>query len=184
MVFHVAHGCLEDRKDVLDASVLLYSGSKCKYVFDVKNRSRIFCRAVKHSGDTTDETKQMASHTITVSVKEIPAKINLLVFTLSARNSKRISAYPDITFELFDKRCPDKTLLSDDTINHNVETKAIIVCYLFNYDGKWNAISVKRPSDGRAMEYDPLKKNISECGFFKELAADHENKKTGRCVIS
>lgn len=183
LFFYLAHGYPENRKDFLDASVLLYSGSECKDVIDWKNRESKSCWAAKHCGDRTDNIEQMGYHTIQVSVKEIPEKINLLVFTLSAWSCKSISAYPNIRFKLVDKRCPDKTLC-DDTIDDVVSSKAIIMCYLFNQDGKWNIISVKRPSDGCAMDYDAMKKNISECEFFKELAADHENKKTGHCVIS
>ena len=57
------------------------------------------------------------------------------------------------------------------------------MCYLFNQGGKWNIVSVKRPSDGCAQDDDPLKKNISDCVLFKELAEQYENQKS-RCSVS
>ena len=182
MFFYLAWGYPENRKDFLDASVFLYSGSKCVDIVDWSNRGSKSCRAVEHCGDTTDNSRQMGYQIIKVSVKKIPPKINLLVFTLSAWSFENVSTYPNINFKLVDQRCPDKTLC-DDKIDDVINSKAIVMCYLFNQGGKWTIVSVKRPSDGCAMDYDPLKKNISECVLFKELAEQYENQKS-RCSIS
>ena len=158
-----------------------YSGSKFKDVVNYKDGERKSCWGVRHCGDTMDDNDRMGSHEIMVSVKDIPTTINLLVFTLSAWSSKDISAYPNISLKLVDERCPEKSLC-DDKIEDVVHSKAIVICYLFKQDGKWNVVSVKRPSDGCVKDYDPLKENISECVLFKELAKQYESKKS-RCSI-
>ena len=152
MFFYLAWGYPESGPDYLDASVFLYSGSKCVDTVDWSNRGSKSCRAVEHCGDTMDDNKRMGSHKILVSVKDIPTTINLLVFTLSAWSSKDISPYPNISLKLVDERCPEKSLC-DDKIEDVVHSKAIIICYLFKQDGKWNVVSVKRPSDGWTKNY-------------------------------
>ena len=145
--------------DYLDASVLLYSGTKFVEVVDFRRRASKSCSAVKHSGDVMDHIKRLGHHTINVSIKSIPSHINKLVFTLSAWNSPNISKYPNPSLRFFDAKFPNKQLCSDE-MSHAAYSQAIIMCCLTNRGGEWGVMSLKNLSPGNAKNYDPLRKSI------------------------
>jgi stress response protein SCP2 len=159
VIFDLFWGYPQSGKDYLDASVLLYSDSDCVEVVDFHHESSQSCTAVKHSGDLMDDKNRLGHQTINVSIKSIPAHINNLVFTLSAWRSPNISKYPNPSVKFFDARCPRKQLC-DDKMDHAAYSQAIIMCFLTNRGGTWRVVSVKRPSDGNAMSYGPLKNSI------------------------
>ena len=148
------------RRDYLDASVLLYSGSKFIEVVDYNHRASQSCsRAVKHSGDVMDDEKRLGHHTINVSIKSLPAHINKLVFTLSAWNSPTISKYPHPSLRFFDAMFPDIQLCSDE-MSGAANSQAIIMCCLTNRGSGWQVFSLKHLSAGNAKDYEPLQNSI------------------------
>ena len=160
VIFDLFWGYPQRGKDYLDASIFLYSGSKCIEIIDYNNRISKSCSAVTHSGDVMDNIKKLGHHTIYVSIKSIPPHINKLVFTLSAWNSPNISKYPNPSLRFFDAKFPDKLLCSDE-MSHAAHSRAIIMCCLTNKGGGWHVFSLKQLSAGNAMDYDPLKKKIA-----------------------
>ena len=144
----------------MDASVLLYSGSKFIEVVDYRHITSKSClNAVRHSGDVMDDTKRLGHHTINVSIKSLSSHIDKLVFTLSAWNSPNISKYPNPSLRFFDAKFPNKQLCSD-AMNHAAYSQAIIMCCLSKKGGQWNVFSLKAPSAGNAKDYNPLKSKI------------------------
>jgi stress response protein SCP2 len=160
VIFDLFWGYPQRGKDYLDASVLIYSGSDFVEVVDYNHTTSKSCSAVKHTGDIMDNIKKVGHHTINVSIKSIPVHINKLVFTLSAWNSPDISKYPNPSLRFFDAKFPDRQLCSDE-MSHAARSKAIIMCCLTKRDGGWQVFSLKHPSAGNAMNYDPLKKKIA-----------------------
>ena len=159
VIFDLFWGYPYSGRDYLDASVLLYSGSKFIEVVDYGRRKSNSCSAVKHSGDVMDDAKRLGHHTINVSIKSIPAHINKLVFTLSAWNSPNISKYPNPSLKFFDAKFPNKQLC-DDKMRHAGHSQAIIMCCLTNRGSGWQVFSLKNLSAGNARNYEPLKNSI------------------------
>ena len=143
----------------MDASVLLYSGSKFIEVVDYNRTASKSCHAVKHSGDVMDNHKRLGHHTINVSIKSIPPHIDKLVFTLSAWNSPNISKYPNPSLRFFDAKFPDKQLCSDE-MSHAAFSQAIIMCSLSKRGGQWQVLSLKTRAGGNAKNYSPLQSRI------------------------
>ena len=158
VVFDLIWRYPRDKIDALDASVFLYSGTEFIDLVNYKRKETALCPAVKHSGDNINEINGTGYHRITVSMKSIPSHIDRLVFTLSAWNSKLISKFPQLRLKLFDERFPREELC--DEYVENTNSQAIIVCFLTNRGGIWRVVSVKSPSNGNAMDYEPLKNSI------------------------
>ena len=159
VIFDLFWGYPHSGRDYLDASVLLYSGSKFVEVVDYGRTVSQSCSAVQHSGDVMDDAKRLGHHTIKVSIKSIPAHINKLVFTLSAWNSPSISKYPNPSLRFFDAKRPNKQLC-DDKMSHAAYSQAIIMCCLTNRGSGWQVFSLKNLSAGNAKNYEPLKSKI------------------------
>jgi stress response protein SCP2 len=159
VIFDLFWGYPHSGCDFLDASVLLYSGSKFIEVVDYRHIKSTSCSAVSHSGDVMDHTKRLGHHTINVSIKSIPSNINKLVFTLSAWNSPNISKYPNPSLRFFDAKFPNKQLC-DDKMSHAAHSQAIIMCCLTNRGSGWQVFSLKHLSAGNAANYGPLKNSI------------------------
>ena len=146
-------------RDYLDASVLLYSGSKFVDVIDFSNKSSKLCSGVEHSGDRMDDTKRLGHHTIDVSIKSLPTHIDKLVFILSAWRSPNISKFRNPSLRFFDAKFPDVQLCSDE-MSEVADSQAIIMCCLTNKENVWQVFSLKHLSAGNALNYEPLKRNI------------------------
>ena len=159
VIFDLFWGYPHSGRDYLDASVLLFSGSKLIEAVDFSNTASKSCSAVKHSGDVMDDEKRLGHHTINVSIKSIPAHINKLVFVLSAWRSPNISRYPNPSLKFFDAKFPDKQLCSDE-MSGAAHSQAIIMCCLTNRGSGWQVFSLKNLSPGNAINYRPLKNNI------------------------
>ena len=159
VIFDLFWGYPHSGRDYLDASVLLYSGSKFVEVVDYSHTRSESCSAVRHSGDVMNDHKRLGHHTINVSIKSIPAHINKLVFTLSAWSSPNISKYPNPSLRFFDAKFPNNQLC-DDTMSHAAYSQAIIMCCLTNRGSGWQVFSLKNLSTGNAAKYGPLKKSI------------------------
>jgi stress response protein SCP2 len=162
VIFDLFWGYPGGKKDYLDASVFLYNDTEFVEVLDYNNRASKSCPAVEHSGDVMDNIQRLGHHTIKVSIKSIPPqKINKLVFTLSAWNSPNISKYPNPSLKFFEAKFPDRQLCSDE-MSRAAHSQAVIMCCLTNKGGGgWHVFSLKHPSAGNAMNYDPLKKKIA-----------------------
>ena len=146
-------------RDYLDASVLLYSGSKFVDVIDFSNKSSKICLGVEHSGDRMDDAERLGHHTINVSIKSLPAHIDKLVFILSAWRSPNISKFRNPSLRFFDAKSPDVQLCSDE-MSEAADSQAIIMCCLTKRGGGWQVFSLKHLSAGNALNYEPLKRNI------------------------
>ena len=158
VIFDLFWGYPQSGKDFLDASVLLFRGTDVVEVVDFHHKESR-CSAVTHSGDVVDDAKKRGHQTIKVSIKSIPSRINRLVFTLSAWNSPSISKYTNPSLNFYDARCPDKQLC-DDRMDQVADSQAIIMCCLTHRNSKWRVVSLKHPSRGNAMDYEPLKNTI------------------------
>ena len=149
------------RRDFLDASVFLYSGSEYVDVVNFRHSISYHClNAVQHSGYAQmDDDERLGHQKITVFIKSIPAKIDNLIFTLSAYRSSNISKYRKPSVKFFDKNFPDKQLCSDE-MSRAANSQAIIMCSLSRKNGVWHAVSLKIPASGNVNNYDPLKTEI------------------------
>ncbi|XP_046864245.1 uncharacterized protein LOC124458237 isoform X2 [Xenia sp. Carnegie-2017] len=160
VIFDLFWGYPASGPDYLDASVLLYSGSKFIEVVDYGHTTSQSCPAVKHSGDVMNDAQRQGHHTIDVSIKSIPFHVNKLVFTLSAWNSPNISKYPNPSLRFYDAKFPNKQLC-DDKMNNAAYSQAIIMCCLTNRGNGWQVYSLKNLSAGNAKNYEPLKSKIA-----------------------
>ena len=148
-------------RDFLDASVFLYSGLEYVDLIDFRHSVSYRCPgAIRHSGYADrDEEKRLFNQTISVSIKSLPAKIDNLIFTLSAWNSPNISEYRKPSVKFFDANYPDKQLCTDE-MSRAADSQAIIMCSLSRKNGQWHAVSLKSPASGNAKNYKPLKTEI------------------------
>jgi stress response protein SCP2 len=159
VIFDLFWGYPNSGRDYLDASVLLYNGSKFVDVVDFRNKTSTLCPGVEHSGDVMDDDKRLGHHTINVSIKSIPVHVDKLVFTLSAWRSPNISKFRNPSLKFFDAEFPDRQLCSDE-MSEAANSQAIVMCCLTNKGGGWQVFSLKNLSAGNAMNYEPLKRNI------------------------
>ena len=155
-IFDLFWGYPVSGRDYLDASVLMYNGQSCQAVVDY--RRRVF-NGVSHSGDIMDDVRRRGHHTINVKLKNLPAAVDKLFFTLSAWNSPNISKYRNPSLRFFDAREPNKQLCSD-RMQHAAYSQAIIMCSLCKINGKWKVFSLRKLSAGNAKIYAPLKQTI------------------------
>ena len=157
-IFDLFWGYPSSGCDYLDASVLIYSGKSYQGFVDFDNQD---FSGISHSGDVMDDAKRLGHHTINVKLKSLPANIDKLLFTLSAWNSPNISKFKKPSLRFFDAKEPNKQLCSDQMQNA-AYSQAIIMCSLSKIDGAWKVFSLRTPSAGNAMDYDPLQQKISE----------------------
>ena len=148
-------------RDYLDASVFLYSDSKCIDVVDYRKRPSESCSAVTHSGDDMKDKDKLGHHRINVSIKSIPDNVNRLVFTLSAWNSPSISKFLLPRLEFYDKENAGEHLC-DDVVEEGINSEAIVMCCLTNRGDKWRVASLKHQSPGNAKNYGPLERTIQK----------------------
>ena len=142
--------------DFLDASVLIYSGKYCTGIVDFDDR---VSSGVTHSGDVMDSVKRLGHHTIDVTLKNLPAAVDKLFFTLSAWNSPNISKYKNPSLRFFNAKEPNKQLCSDQ-MNHAAHSQAVIMCSLSKINGAWKVFSLRTLSAGNARDYSPLQQTI------------------------
>ena len=156
-IFDLFWGYPSRRRDYLDASVLIYSGTCYQGLVDF--RHDIFT-GVWHSGDVMDDSKRLGHHTINVKLKSLPVTVDKLFFTLSAWNSPNISKFKTPSLRFFDAKEPNKQLCSDQMQNA-AYSQAIIMCSLSKINGAWKVCSLRTPSAGNAMNYSPLQQKIA-----------------------
>jgi stress response protein SCP2 len=175
VIFDLSWGYPNSGIDFLDASVFLFKGSKFIELVDYKQRVSKN-KAVKHSGDLRDDDNRLGHHTIDISIKSLPSHIDHLVFTLSAFTRPNISKYRNLSLRFYDARCPNKQLC-DDRMDEVANSKAVIMCFLIKRDKKWRVVGAKRPCDGNAIDYGPLKETI------EKLIGDGKRVKSSGCIL-
>lgn len=158
VIFDLFWGYPRNKRDYLDASVLIYSGKKLAYIADYRHKV-FFNDAVCHSGDVIDDEKREGHHTIDVKLKSLPVEVDKLFFTLSAWNSPNISKYKDPRLRFFDAREPDVQLCRDQ-LQDAAQSQAVIMSSLSRIDGGWKVCRSLTLSAGNAKGYAPLQKTI------------------------
>ena len=156
VIFDLFWGYPTSRRDYLDASVLIYSGSSFQTVVDFRCRG---FSGVTHSGDVMDDVKRLGHHTINVKLKSLPSSVDKLFFTLSAWNSPNISKYKNPSLRFFDAKEPNKQLCSDQ-MQYAVYSQAIIMGSLCKINHSWKVLSLRKQSAGNAKNYSPLQQTI------------------------
>ena len=147
-------------KDYLDVSVFVYSGRSELGVINYYKPYLYGCSGVRHSGPADmDYFKREGRHQVTVSLKSVPHHVDKLVFTLSAWRSSTIAEYPYYRLRFYDVNFPDKQLCSDK-VDHLEHYRSIIMCCLSKKNGMWEAIGIRKGSDGFTRDYFPLRMEI------------------------
>ncbi|XP_053378324.1 uncharacterized protein LOC128548049 isoform X1 [Mercenaria mercenaria] len=146
--------------DFLDASCLMYNGSVYTDCADFSNNNPN--AAVCHSGDMIDDKSKTGHHTISIKLKELPASMTHLFFTLSAWDSPDISRYPNPSLKFYEAENPTKDLCQT-TFTHARNSEAVIMCSLSRKgNGQWKIFSFGKLSAGNAANYKPLLESIDE----------------------
>jgi len=144
-----SHGC-----DYLDASCLAFNGKTYNNVVDYRNRA-FSGNSIWHSGDVMDSLKRIGHHTIEVRLKDLPASVTRLFFTLSAWNSPTIAHYPNPSLKFFEASNKSKDLCST-TFTHARHSQAVIMCYVARTGAQWKIYNCGKLSAGNAKNYKPL----------------------------
>lgn len=143
-----AHGC-----DYLDASCLSFYGKTPHAITDYNHRKVV--GAIEHSGDVMDNKNRKGHHTIEVRLKEIPATITHLYFTLSAWNSPTIAHFPNPSLKFFEASNKTKDLCKTQ-FTHACNSQAVIMCSVVRQGSQWKIFECGQLSAGNAKNYKPL----------------------------
>lgn len=158
VVFDLFWGYPSNGRDYLDASCLVYQGTKFLNLADFRLRG---INGINHSGDVMDEVKRIGHHTIHVYLKRLPNNVTHLFFTLSAWRSPNIARYPNPSLKFFEASNTEKDLCNT-TFTHAGNSQAVIMCSVSkNSHGRWEIYESGKLSAGNAKNYDPLKNTIS-----------------------
>ena len=154
VIFDLFWGYPVRGRDYLDASCLVFSGKT--YVNVVDYRSRVFLNnSIWHSGDVMDDVNRKGHHTIEVRLKELPASVTHLFFTLSAWDSPTIAQYPNPSLKFFEASNKSKDLCNT-SFTHAIHSQAVIMCSVVRGGGQWKIFGCGTPSAGNAKNYKPL----------------------------
>ncbi|XP_045161189.2 uncharacterized protein LOC123526204 isoform X2 [Mercenaria mercenaria] len=154
VVFDLFWGYPSTGCDYLDASCLLFNGTKFKTCCDYTNRQLI--QAIIHSGDVMDNKNKIGHHTIYVNLKQIPTDITHLFFTLSAWRSPNISRYPNPSLTFREASNPTSDLCKT-TFHHANLSQAVIMCSVSRGPhGRWEIFESGKLSSGNAKNYKPI----------------------------
>ena len=148
-------------QDYLDATVFLYKGENYVEIVDFQHRTSKFGQ-VTHSGDVVYPSMEIGHQRIDVSIKSFQDDVDTLVFTLSSWNSPNIRKFRNPSLRFYDKRCPGKRLCSDKMKQDVGLFQAIIMCSLSKVQDTWKVYGIKTPSNGNAINYQPLKEKIEK----------------------
>ena len=140
-------------RDYLDASALLFCGTSFVEVADFRLKNKT--HAIRHSGDVMDDRNRLGHHIINVELKNIPANITKVFFTLSAWNAPTISHFRNPSLKFYEQSNPGKMLCTDQT-NKAGHRQAIVMCSLSRRGGQWFVDSNGALSSGNAKAYAPL----------------------------
>ena len=154
VIFDLFWGYPSSGRDYLDASCLVFNGKAYTDVVDF--RHRLFLNnTIWHSGDVMDDAHRKGHHTIEVRLKQLPASVTHLFFTLSAWNSPTIAYYPNPSLKFFEASNKSKDLCST-TFTHARHSQAVIMCSVARSGGQWKIFNNGRLSAGNAMNYTHL----------------------------
>lgn len=160
VVFDLHWGYPSSGKDYLDASCLVYEGSKFLKEVDYRRRDNLF--GITHSGDVMDDVRKIGHHTLHVFLKQIPSNVTHLFFTLSAWACPNIARYPNPSLKFYEAS-NTKTDLCKTTFTNAVNSQAVVMCSVSRKnEGRWDIFESGKLSPGNAKDYEPLKRTISE----------------------
>lgn len=157
------------RRDYLNASAVLYSGSSRVDYVDFRNTygAEEYLRAngfgsVSHSGHgfRNNWRGRRGNHVIKVDLESLPESVDKIFFTLSALNAESIHDFQNLSLSFYDTRNPSEQLCGDQ-ISHTVNDKAVVFCCVCRIDGCWQVFSLQEPSGGNVRFYIPLFRSIS-----------------------
>lgn len=159
VIFDLHWGYPSSGKDFLDASCLVYTGTEFLSVVDFRRTYDPI--GITHSGDVMDNVNQIGHHTIRVALKTIPSNVTHLFFTLSAWRCPNIARYPNPSLKFYEAS-NTKTDLCKTTFTHAGNSQAVVMCSVSkNSQGKWDIFESGELSPGNAIDYEPLKRTIS-----------------------
>lgn len=139
----------------LDASCLLYTGSKLVHTVDF---SHLTAPGVTHSGDVI--TAVGGTHTIGIQLSALPAAVDSLVFVISAWGSAKLvdMVKPNVVFS---NSQTAHELCRYDLESHNkTEHTAVVMCKLYRTGSSWHVLAIGDSCNGRAGSYAPIEKAI------------------------
>lgn len=158
VVFDLFWGYPSHGRDYLDASCLVYQGTKFLNLADYKHRK---FSGLVHSGDVMDHSKRTGHHTIHVYLKQLPGDVTHLFFTLSAWMSPNIAKYPNPSLKFYEASNTEQDLCNT-TFTHAGNSQAVVMCSVSkNSHGRWEIYESGKLSAGNAMNYHPLQSTIS-----------------------
>lgn len=158
VVFDLFWGYPSSGRDYLDASCLVYQGTKFLNLADFRQCG---LTGISHSGDVMDDAKRIGHHTIHVYLKQLPNDVTHLFFTLSAWRSPNIAKYPNPSLKFFEAS-NTQTDLCKTTFTHAGNSQAVVMCSVSkNSLGTWEIYESGKLSAGNAMNYAPLQNTIS-----------------------
>jgi len=147
------------KRDFLDASCLVFHGKTyrdvvdyCHYMFLNATATN---KSIWHSGDVMDDVNRIGHHTIDVCLKDLPASVTHLFFTLSAWQSPTIAHYPNPSLKFFEASDKSKDLCNT-SFQHACHSQAVIMCSVERRGGQWKIFNCGKLSAGNAMNYEPL----------------------------
>ena len=92
--FHLSWGYPSGKQDFLDATCMMIKKSNGEWEVnqhgDYNNKD---APGIRHSGDEMDDGQKRGTHTMSLTMAEIPAEVEWLLFSLSAFNCESISKF-------------------------------------------------------------------------------------------
>lgn len=148
-------------KDFLDASCLVYSETTFLGLLDYNHRTCSTVPGIVHSGDMMNDSIRRGTHTIDVSLDQLPSSATHLLFTLSAWNEPTVATFGTPQVALRDT-ANKNDVLSTYTITSRTHTQAIIMCAVVRTGGGWNVVAAGTQCSGNAANYNPIQSKITE----------------------
>jgi len=158
ITFDLHWGYPPSGQDYLDGSCLVYDVNGNYVTLLDYNHKDWHNHAIAHSGDVMTATT--GHHTISVTVKALPANIKHLFFTLSAWNAPKISYYPNPGVVLSEASAPTEQLC-EYSISKASDLQAVIMCCMTKKEDGWVIEALGTPSAGNAKDYSKIKQTIT-----------------------
>jgi stress response protein SCP2 len=108
---------------------------------------------VQHSGDHQGKTR--GTHTINITLDNLPEKVEWLFFSMSAYNADSIAKFKEPMLHLTNDDSGEEITNYDNS--KVVDTRALLICYARKKAmGKWEVNGMSMPSGGSANDYTEL----------------------------
>ena len=157
--FHLSWGYPPSGKDFLDATCMMLNrdGSNAdwavKQLVDYSNKT---APGISHSGDQMDDATKRGTHTMNLTMADIPADTEWLMFTLSAYNCESIANFVTPSLSLTNADTDDVITTYDNS--KAVDSRALLICFARKQDkGKWEVAGMSLGAGGSAHDYTPTK---------------------------